>query len=66
MNESYIRHGIPDSWGAQTHPMGYRADLARHAAEKAIAGVLNVVAPVAEWQAPARPRLERARARARG
>lgn len=65
VNESYIRHGIPDSWGAQTRPMGYRVDATRQAIREGIAALGNLLTPM-EWVAPPPARLEQARARARG
>ena len=57
MDNGYVRHGCPVSWGAQTHPMGYRVDMARQKAREALAGFLNLVTPV-DWEAPPPARLE--------
>lgn len=63
MDNGYVRHGVPDSWGAQTRPMGYRFDVARQQARQAVAGFLSLVTPI-EWVAPPPARLEQyARAR---
>ena len=64
MDNGYTRWGVPDTWGAQTHPMGFRGDQARQAARVALAGVLNLLTPV-EWEAAPPARLQQY-ARARG
>lgn len=65
MDDGYTRLGCPNSWGAQTHPMGYRGDWARQKAREALATVGKVLAP-ASWEFDATPnsRLQ-AHARAR-
>ena len=57
MDNGYTRWGCQDTWGAQTHPMGYRGDMARQKAREAIAGFLNMVTPI-EWAAPPPARLQ--------
>lgn len=65
MSDPYVRRGVPDRWGAQLHPMGYRADATRQAVREGIAALGNLLTPM-EWVAPPPARLEQARARARG
>jgi hypothetical protein len=66
MDDGYTRWGCQDTWGAQTHPMGYRRDMAQQKAREAIAGVCNLLTPAAwEFTAPPNSRLQAyARARA--
>jgi hypothetical protein len=64
MDNGYVRWGVPNSWGAQTHPMGYRFDANCQMAREAFAGLLNLVTPI-EWVAPPPGRLEQY-ARVRG
>jgi hypothetical protein len=65
MDNGYVRWGVPNSWGAQTHPMGYRADMARQAARVAIANVCDLLTP-ASWTFDATPNARlQAHARAR-
>jgi hypothetical protein len=64
--DPYVHQGVPNRWGAQTHPMGYRGDMVRHWAEVAIAQVGDLLTPASvQWSAPARANLEQARARSR-
>lgn len=66
MDNGYARWGIPDTWGGETHPMGYRGDQTRQAARVAIANVCNLLTPASwEFVAPPNARLQQ-HARARG
>jgi hypothetical protein len=64
MSDGYERWGCQDTWGAQTHPMGYRGDMVRQKARETIASLGNLLTPF-EWVAPPSSRLQ-AHARARG
>lgn len=64
MDNGYGRWGCQDTWGAQTHPMGYRGDMLRQKVRELIAGVGNAVTPI-EWVAPPNARLQQY-ARVRG
>jgi hypothetical protein len=54
MDNGYTRWGCQDTWGAQTHPMGYRGDQIRQAARVAIANVGDLLTP-ASWTFDATP-----------
>ena len=66
MDNGYTRWGCQDTWGAQTHPMGYRTDWMQQKAREAVAGVCNLLTPAAwEFVAPEPARMQQyARARA--
>ena len=64
MDDGYTRWGCKDTWGAQTHPMGYRVDRARQKVREALGLAVETLTP---WTADTTPnaRLQQyARARA--
>lgn len=54
MDNGYTRWGVPNQWGAQAHPMGYRGDQIRQTARVAVANVCNLLTP-ASWEFVAEP-----------